>query len=243
MRWTAIGWFAVLAGAVLAAALASAWHGAALLPALGDFRSIAVAGAAIFFIYLYAIAAQRALLALAPLHAGAIEPGSSQEFRYQVYILSYLFLLNSLLHCRLIPMPLMRLVYVALGARMGASTHTAGIIFDPLFVTIGSNSLLGEATLLIPHVIEGATLAHHPIAIGNNVTVGARALLLPGVTIGDGAIVAANAVVRKGARIGAGEIWGGTPARFLGRVRAGGVVPAAAATPVKDDAPRVDATP
>lgn len=93
-------------------------------------------------------------------------------------------------------------------------------------MTIGANSLLGEATLLVPHVIEGTTLAHHPIAIGNNVTVGARALLLPGVTVGDGAIIAANAVVLKGARIGAGEIWGGIPARRLRRARAGGVLAA-----------------
>lgn len=83
MRWTAIGLFALLAGVVLAAALASAWHGAGLLPELGDFRGIAVAGAAIFFTYLYAIAVQRALLALAPLHAGDIKAGSRQEFRYQ----------------------------------------------------------------------------------------------------------------------------------------------------------------
>lgn len=48
-----------------------------------------------------------------------------------MYILAYLFLPNSLLHCRLIPIPLMRLVYVAPGARMGANTHSAGIIFNP----------------------------------------------------------------------------------------------------------------
>jgi len=103
MRWTAIGWFTLLAGVVLAAALASAWHGAGLLPGLGDFRGIIITGAAMFLTYLYAIVALRALLAFAPLHAGAIEAGSRQEFRYQVYILSYLFLFNALLHCRLIP--------------------------------------------------------------------------------------------------------------------------------------------
>lgn len=232
MRWTAIGWFTLLAGVVLAAALASAWHGAGLLPGLGDFRGIIITGAAMFLTYLYAIVALRALLAFAPLHAGAIEAGSRQEFRYQVYILSYLFLFNALLHCRLIPIPLMRLVYLALGARMGANTHCAGIMFDPMFVTIGANSLLGEGTLLIPHVIEGTTLAHYSIAIGNDVTIGARALLLAGVTVGDGAIIAANAVVLKGERIGAGEVWGGIPARLLGRVRnSGAATPAAPATP------------
>lgn len=79
MRRTAIGLFALLAGVVLAAALASAWHGAGLLPGLGDFRGIVIASAAIFFTYLYAIAALRALLALAPLHAGPSKPGHARS--------------------------------------------------------------------------------------------------------------------------------------------------------------------
>jgi acetyltransferase-like isoleucine patch superfamily enzyme len=114
-------------------------------------------------------------------------------------------------------------------------------MFDPMFVTIGANSLLGEATLLIPHVIEGTTLAHYSIAIGNDVTIGARALLLAGVTVGDGAIVAANAVVLKGERIGAGEVWGGIPARLLGQVRNGGGVQGAAAATLPGEAPAVPA--
>lgn len=53
-----------------------------------------------------------------------------------------------------------------------------------------------------------------PIVIGEHVLVGARAVLLKGITIGDGAIVAAGAVVTKD--VPAGAIVGGNPARVIG---------------------------
>ena len=56
-------------------------------------------------------------------------------------------------------------------------------------------------------------LTHSPIAIGDDVWIAARAILLPGVGIGDGAVVAAGSVVAKDV-----EPWtvvGGNPARFL----------------------------
>ena len=49
--------------------------------------------------------------------------------------------------------------------------------------------------------------------IGNNVWIGSRAVVLPGVTIGDGAIVAAGAVVNRD--VPANTIVGGVPARVI----------------------------
>lgn len=49
--------------------------------------------------------------------------------------------------------------------------------------------------------------------IGNDVWIGAEALLMPGVQIGDGAVIAARAVVTK--NVGPYEIWGGNPARLI----------------------------
>ena len=74
---------------------------------------------------------------------------------------------------------------------------------------------MGEATLLVPHVIEGATLAHYRIVIGSHVTIGAGTVVMAGVTIGDHVIVGANSVVVKGSCIPSGEIWAGAPARFI----------------------------
>lgn len=52
-----------------------------------------------------------------------------------------------------------------------------------------------------------------PVIIGNDVWIGDKATILPGVTIGDGVVVAANAVVTKD--VPAYSVVGGNPARIL----------------------------
>ena len=52
-----------------------------------------------------------------------------------------------------------------------------------------------------------------PIAIGDDVFIGARTRINKGVTIGERSIVAAGSVVVKD--IPADEIWGGNPAKFI----------------------------
>lgn len=53
-----------------------------------------------------------------------------------------------------------------------------------------------------------------PVFIGDDVWIGARCIILPGVTIGAGAVIAAGAVVTKD--IPANAIVGGVPARVIG---------------------------
>jgi acetyltransferase-like isoleucine patch superfamily enzyme len=206
--------FLTLLSLVLALAIGTAWYGLESLP-LGDFRGIAISAAALVLVYLYGIVVYRIFLLLMPLREGDIAPGSGQEFVYHVYVLFYLLLFNSLIRNGSVPIPVMRMVYLALGARMGPNTYSSGIIYDPLFVTIGANSVVGETALLIPHVIEGSNLGHYPIVVGDNVTIGAHSIILSGVTIGDNAIIAANSLVPKGIQIKSGEVWGGSPARKL----------------------------
>jgi len=55
----------------------------------------------------------------------------------------------------LLPLPLARVLYLALGAKLGANTYGQGIIYDPPFVEIGANSVFGGASFIVPHVIEG----------------------------------------------------------------------------------------
>jgi acetyltransferase-like isoleucine patch superfamily enzyme len=52
-----------------------------------------------------------------------------------------------------------------------------------------------------------------PVAIGDNVWIGAKAIILKGVTIGDGAVVAAGSVVTKD--VAPGVLVAGNPARTL----------------------------
>lgn len=52
-----------------------------------------------------------------------------------------------------------------------------------------------------------------PVAIGDNVFIGAQSLILKGVTIGENSIIGAGSVVAKS--IPANQIWAGNPARFI----------------------------
>ena len=182
---------------------------------LGDFRGIVLTLATIILLYIYALLLYRLFLYIFPLREGEIPPHSSQEFVYHVYLLFYLLLFYPIMRGGFMPVPLMRLFYQALGAKLGANTYSSGIILDPPFVSIGHDSIVGQYALLVPHVIEGEKLAHARISIGSHVTIGAHAVVLSGVSIGDGAIVATGAVVSKSTRIGAGEVWGGVPAKLL----------------------------
>lgn len=149
--------------------------------------------------------------------AGPISRGSSAEFCYHVYLLFFLMLFYPLMRSHWLPVPLVRVLYLALGARMGANSYTGGVILDPPLVTMGRDCLLGMGSLLVPHIIAGQRLEHHPITLGDRVTVGVNSTVMAGACIGDDAVVAMHSVVTPGTRIPAGEEWGGVPARPLVR--------------------------
>ncbi|MGL4233405.1 MAG: acyltransferase [Casimicrobium sp.] len=167
---------------------------------------------------LFAILVQRAFNAIRPIPVGDLAPGSPGELNYHVYVLFYLLIFNSLIRTHFIPVTLGRILYLLLGAKLGRNTYCAGVILDPPMVRIGENTILGHDCVVFAHVLEGPRLAYSSVRIGSGVTIGAHAVVMPGVTIGDNAIVAINAVVSKGSVIGSGEIWGGTPASFIRRV-------------------------
>ncbi len=94
---------------------------------------------------------------------------------------------------------------------------------EPYLIEIGENCLLSGGVTFINHdrsirvfqnLGKGKDLHKFGrIKIGNNCFIGAKAMILPGVTIGDNVIVAAGAVVTKS--IPDNEIWGGNPAHFI----------------------------
>jgi acetyltransferase-like isoleucine patch superfamily enzyme len=53
----------------------------------------------------------------------------------------------------------------------------------------------------------------YPTIIGNDVWIGERAMIKPGLTIGDGAVIGMGSVVTKD--VGPYEIWAGNPARLI----------------------------
>lgn len=188
---------------------------------LGDFRGVVLLLAGVFLVYTAAFIVYRLFLWLLPLQEGSIPEHSRAELSANVNILFYLLLFNTLVRSHVLPVPIMRLVYLALGARLGGNTYSAGALLDPPLTEIGSNCIVGHDAVIFAHVIEGSKLELKRVRIGDGVTIGAMAIVMAGVTIGDGAIVSAGAVVGKDTRIGAGEIWGGVPARLLRAAPAG----------------------
>ena len=55
-----------------------------------------------------------------------------------------------------------------------------------------------------------------PVVIEDNVFIGARCIILKGVTIGENSVVGAGSVVTKS--IPANEIWAGNPAKFIRKI-------------------------
>ena len=187
---------------------------------LGDLRGVALLIAALVIAYLYAFLAYRLFLSVMPLKPGLVAIGSREDFAVQVNTLFSLILFNALIKTHFLPVPLMRLVYLALGAKLGRNTYSAGAILDPPLTRMGDNCLVGHDAVLFAHAFEGDRLTLAPIELGDNVTIGVHAIVMPGVRIGSGAIVSAGAVVAKGTDIGPGEVWGGVPARLLKQTEA-----------------------
>jgi hypothetical protein len=209
-----VGLFSLLFSITLALGMGTSYWTIGAIP-LGDFRGVGVVVGALVLIYVYAFLVYRVFLRCMPLREGALAEGSPEEFAAQVNILFYLLLFNSLIRTHFLPVPLMRLVYKALGARLGENTYSAGVLLDPPLTEFGANCIIGHDAVLYCHAIEGRYFALSRILIGDNVTIGATAVVMSGVHIGDGAIVSAGAVVLKDTQIGPHEVWGGVPAKRL----------------------------
>lgn len=90
-------------------------------------------------------------------------------------------------------------------------------------VKIGNDVMMGPEVVIyttghaydrtdIPMREQGST-PYEPVVIGNDVWIGRRAMIMPGVTIGDGAIIGAGAVVTKD--VPPYAVVGGVPAKVL----------------------------
>jgi acetyltransferase-like isoleucine patch superfamily enzyme len=107
---------------------------------------------------------------------------------------------------------------LVLGPGVGLS---GTVLCAGLSIEIGEQTILGAGAMVIDndfHVPSAEfgwttdyTASARPIKIGRGVFIGARALVLKGVTIGDRALIGAGAVVTKD--VPAGNIAAGNPAR------------------------------
>lgn len=182
---------------------------------VNSFQPFATILFSIFLIYTFNIITLRLFLWKRNFKEGLFVEGTPEEFSHNIYVMYCLFLLNGLTQNKLIPIPLMRIIHICLGAQLGKNTFSAGVIFDPFMIQVGNDSILGFDSVLCPHAIEGNKIFYGKIIIGNNVTIGMRSIILAKSIIEDNAIVAAGSLIKKGTHIKAGETWGGTPAKLL----------------------------
>ncbi|WP_312593865.1 CatB-related O-acetyltransferase [Comamonas terrigena] len=101
---------------------------------------------------------------------------------------------------------------IARNVEIGVAIHPSQFLSTHAF-QINKNSFpLDSDYSSIQHV--KSEWFHKPIKIGHDVLIGAKAVILPGVSIGDGAIIGANAVVTK--NVHPYEIIGGVPGKSIG---------------------------
>jgi len=117
----------------------------------------------------------------------------------------------------------------ALGARVGEDCRILSLTVSSEFdlISIGDRVTISSDVLFITHdgagwlVRDDRGRRHYWLAricIGDDVFVGARATLMPGVRIGDRCVVAAGSVVTKS--VPSGTVVGGNPAKGIGHYSA-----------------------
>ena len=113
-----------------------------------------------------------------------------------------------------------------IGVNMGKNVHIYGnptkmFGSEPWLITLGNNVHITSDVLLVTH--DGGTLIFRhlvpdleitaPIKICDNVYIGTRSIILPGITVGENSIIAAGSIVTKD--VAANSVVGGIPAKKI----------------------------
>ena len=113
-----------------------------------------------------------------------------------------------------------------IGVNMGENVHIYGDPMhmfgtEPWCITLGNNVHITREVLFVTH--DGGTLLFRhlipdleitaPITVGNDVYIGVRSIILPGVNIGNNCIIAAGSVVTKD--VPDNSVVGGIPAKYI----------------------------
>ena len=108
------------------------------------------------------------------------------------------------------------------GADIGANVWIGLYVYiddlHPELLSIGDNCTIGIRASIITHFYWGPRqpTTRGNVRIGSDVFIGPHCVILPNVTIGEGAVIPAGAVVTQ--NVPARTLWGGPPAAALGAV-------------------------
>lgn len=109
------------------------------------------------------------------------------------------------------------------GATIGTNVWIGQLVFiddlHPEHLTIGNNCTIGLRTSIFTHFYWGPRRprSNGKVVIGNDVFIGPHCLILPNVTIGDGAVIRAGTVVSR--NVPPHTFWGAPAAEALGVAR------------------------
>lgn len=108
-----------------------------------------------------------------------------------------------------------RLLNMQVGKNVSVGLMAMFDIFFPQLISIGDNSIIGYNATVLTHEFLIREYRKGRVEIGRNVVIGNNTVILPGVSIGDGAVVGACSLVNKD--IPAGVLAAGVPARIIGQ--------------------------
>lgn len=106
---------------------------------------------------------------------------------------------------------MLRLTGAKVGRHVSVGFESTFDILFPQDITVEDDVVIGYDTTILCHGYLVDTYQRGPVHVGRGAAIGARTLILPGVTIGEGAIVGAMSLVNRD--VPAHEFWAGVPAR------------------------------
>ena len=104
---------------------------------------------------------------------------------------------------------------IGINAKLGNVKIADNVMMGPDVVILTANHEFSKTD--IPMILQGSQ-KEQPVFIGNDVWIGERTIVLPGVKIGEGAIIGAGSVVTKS--VAAYTIVAGNPAKVIGNRKA-----------------------
>ena len=174
----------------------------------------------IFYLLLVAwtILVLKIIRSLFPLKEGVYSYDDDPLTCYIWNLHAFLCITNLSLHYinGLLPPPTRKLFYALLGAKMGKGIISiGGRLVDPNLISVEENAMIGDDALLTPHAYARTSsdiLILGRIEIKRGAIVGAKSMIMPGVTVGENSMVNAMSLVAMNTKIPPNEIWGGNPA-------------------------------